>query len=998
MEKIMKKNLLISIILSLSFNLSFAQIQWQDNGIPVRQGDNIDWNQTSVACNDETFVTVWTDTRDGIRGIYAQKVDENGSSLWGETGLEIYNTNTMQDNPIAISSTNNTIIVCWQDYDAIEVYSSKIRVQKIDASGNLLWGNAGILLDESGINDLDTKIMNHNDGGVYVIWQETYQSEVRGIRLLADGSIAEGWGEGLELLPTTYRYDAHTDQMNGIILASKTDDDIYIQRIGEDGNKLWGYYGTLLHNGNEDIREIDICSSVANEYYFAWRTYGQNGVREIAIQKADSTGNPIWDSPTIIMDEYATKLNAICSSDSQPIITWTQDFSLYSQKLDSNGNLLWGDDGIILFESDYYLYSNSFVVKEDDTNCCIISWAAEGNDFENNIYIQRVNSNGDLLFGEDGLTIYESSDYYLTPSLAIADQKYHLCWLDNTSNSQSLIHQIVDGDGDIYLEENGEEVYTGLSGSVIDYQMVQYADNLIIIWSERNNNYNCRFHLQILNEDGSTVFVENGIPITADTNSYLYDFETVYGENSENIALVWAENRLGYQQIFAQGIDTWGNLLWADSTGICLTPLVSEATKPKISLINNSGTDEYYIGWEDFTDFFDSRITGQKIVDGNLEWGTEGKFIVDREYNDELTDVVENYYIWQSVSYNNRNIFCLKVDENGDPAPGWPVDGLEVCFEDGVQRDARGLKVPDGLLIIWEDMRNGYLEIYGQIVTPNGEILWQDGGIPLIEGEYIDNFNTHYDNALYIVWNEQRESSYPSYYMQKFNENGETLWQDGGIRISYWTYDSQSEPVLVSVEQDILVVWQHIFIDYSTHINAQLVSPDGEMQYGLEGITICDPIMVQNFPQVYVNGSDAYICWRDGRSTIMGEEGLVSIPGIYTQKIHLEPTSVEENLIEPNFILSNYPNPFNPETTISFSLITESTENTEINIFNIKGQRIRTIDCHTETVEVSNNSNSYSVTWNGTDTNNQPVASGIYFYQLNVDDKVIVSRKCLLLK
>ncbi|MDP8200810.1 MAG: C25 family cysteine peptidase [Candidatus Tenebribacter burtonii] len=116
------------------------------------------------------------------------------------------------------------------------------------------------------------------------------------------------------------------------------------------------------------------------------------------------------------------------------------------------------------------------------------------------------------------------------------------------------------------------------------------------------------------------------------------------------------------------------------------------------------------------------------------------------------------------------------------------------------------------------------------------------------------------------------------------------------------------------------------------------------------------------------------------------------------------PIVAEEVAIDEEFLLNatklygNYPNPFNPETTISFSLNTVNTEDTEISIFNIKGQKVKTIDCHTEPVEVDNGSNIYSVTWNGKNQNNQPVASGIYFYQLNINNKFIASKKCLLLK
>ena len=86
--------------------------------------------------------------------------------------------------------------------------------------------------------------------------------------------------------------------------------------------------------------------------------------------------------------------------------------------------------------------------------------------------------------------------------------------------------------------------------------------------------------------------------------------------------------------------------------------------------------------------------------------------------------------------------------------------------------------------------------------------------------------------------------------------------------------------------------------------------------------------------------------------------------------------------------LSNYPNPFNPTTTISFELNTENTEDTELIIYNLKGQKIR---------EFSIFNDQSSIEWNGTDDNNQPVASGIYFYKLR-SGEIEISRKMLLLK
>ncbi len=88
-------------------------------------------------------------------------------------------------------------------------------------------------------------------------------------------------------------------------------------------------------------------------------------------------------------------------------------------------------------------------------------------------------------------------------------------------------------------------------------------------------------------------------------------------------------------------------------------------------------------------------------------------------------------------------------------------------------------------------------------------------------------------------------------------------------------------------------------------------------------------------------------------------------------------------------LCENYPNPFNPTTTISFSIPKES--NVEISIYNIKGQKVK------EIVSDQLASGEHSVVWDGRDENGKPVSSGIYFYKLKAGGFREV-RKMILMK
>ncbi|MDP8204541.1 MAG: T9SS type A sorting domain-containing protein, partial [Candidatus Tenebribacter mawsonii] len=87
--------------------------------------------------------------------------------------------------------------------------------------------------------------------------------------------------------------------------------------------------------------------------------------------------------------------------------------------------------------------------------------------------------------------------------------------------------------------------------------------------------------------------------------------------------------------------------------------------------------------------------------------------------------------------------------------------------------------------------------------------------------------------------------------------------------------------------------------------------------------------------------------------------------------------------------ITNFPNPFNPETTLFFSLPNE--QKIELTIYNLKGQKVRQL------AKGQFPSGNNSIVWNGKDDNGKPVGSGIYFYKLKTNEKVI-SKKMLLLK
>ncbi len=111
----------------------------------------------------------------------------------------------------------------------------------------------------------------------------------------------------------------------------------------------------------------------------------------------------------------------------------------------------------------------------------------------------------------------------------------------------------------------------------------------------------------------------------------------------------------------------------------------------------------------------------------------------------------------------------------------------------------------------------------------------------------------------------------------------------------------------------------------------------------------------------------------------------------YVLRSPYSPTSInsKQEIVTDFHLFQNFPNPFNPKTTIEFQL--PKSQEVNLTIFNTLGQKIRVL------FSGYKEAGSYRYQWNGIDDNGSPVSSGIYFYQLKTNN-FIDTRKMLLIE
>jgi hypothetical protein len=132
---------------------------------------------------------------------------------------------------------------------------------------------------------------------------------------------------------------------------------------------------------------------------------------------------------------------------------------------------------------------------------------------------------------------------------------------------------------------------------------------------------------------------------------------------------------------------------------------------------------------------------------------------------------------------------------------------------------------------------------------------------------------------------------------------------------------------------------------------------------------------------------NSYGSYVQGQGEYLGGEMMYAALDIH---FGIDVSADDDEIASPliNYV-HNYPNPFNPETTISFSL--QEVAEISIEIFNLRGQKVRTV------VNSQYEAGHHSVVWDGNDKRGRAVASGVYMYRIKYEEDSI-SKKMMLVK
>ena len=334
-------------------------------------------------------------------GFYAQRLDSQGNRLWGDAGIHIFNFQPAYTFGISTDGVGDLLVAVTGNETVVQV-----AVQKVSPSGQLLWGESGVVVCNLPYGQQQAVITHDGNGGAYVTWNDyrppTYGNPYGNLfmqRLDAEGNPL--WQpNGVFFFEDPWIHQMIPDGQGGFILHCGHGAENWVYRIGPSGNSLWMQYR---------VSWTALAKMVEGEpgYFYLGFCY----LMGVYGQRMDMQGNiywPTWGSgqPGALMAMMDPGWTHNAHEDwayQYPYFFGVYDFrapnwypiNLLAQSLDSLGNRRWGVDGTLLASIpsgpnlDFYQ-----VVSCGDgiggTVAVFATWA------EANVYAKHVNSNGSL--------------------------------------------------------------------------------------------------------------------------------------------------------------------------------------------------------------------------------------------------------------------------------------------------------------------------------------------------------------------------------------------------------------------------------------------------------------------------------------------------------------------------------------------------------------------------------------------------------------------------
>jgi hypothetical protein len=522
----------------------------------------------------------------------------------------------------------------------------------------------------------------------------------------------------------------------------------------------------------------------------------RTGNRDIYGQLVSPTGAQLWGATgkRIVTFPYRQEDPEVVAVDGGWIIAWIEfrldsTGDVFAQKLDNNGNPMWlngwGDYTGVVVDS-FVCYDTSgtcqSMVNEttlravhDGAGGAIIAWEDNRRGDPGDIFAQRVNQDGQTVFGGPG-----------------GHSPLHVTYLPG--------------------DQKGITADAGDNGS------------MLVAWYDKRNSDNQDIYAAKITTDGQTPWGDNGIVVCGATG--LQTSPKLCPDGSGGCYIAWIDERNPSDDVYMQRMNASGAPQFAtDGIPVCDLPFNQQDVRVAASM-NGGNQDGCLVIWEDMRVNGDRKeVYAQKVSgSGSMLWQAEGLKIcgdADAGGTGNTRDgarLVSDFNggmvcSWEDTRDSdndllNCDLYAARVLANGTLAGGsWGGACGEIVGTGPRAQNAPLLRgdAGTGITIFYDDIRTGSQTLrYNKVDIASGNLLWTLGVDTVIVGGLDNDASDPHTVAMAnahcgVVWKDNRTSGAGALYYQVVDSlgrmlrpiNGDTLVPDnsGGTQLSQENHD-----------------------------------------------------------------------------------------------------------------------------------------------------------------------------------------------------------------
>jgi hypothetical protein len=745
-----------------------------------RAQDNQTDPDLAYSDEDDEWLAVWHDNRDGDFDIYGQRVDSEGT-IRGEVIVVEDSDDDLLNPAVAYDSTQNRYFVVWQN-------NATDHIEGVVLSHTGTFVSSKVTMPSGAIVPVGERVepdvaYNPVTDEYLVIW--AYQKaagnhDIQGCKVGVDGTVDPGGPFDISSLSGEEREPALiADPNDGRYLAvwrrlPADNYNIVGARLAQNGARIGNVFriSSLSATGNEFNPALAL-NPESGQILVVWEDdradagdiYGQT------VNTDNSRGDPNADfqiaggqghqeDPSVAHD----------ADDGGYLVTWDDGDDLFGQRLDDSAdptggrfpiseapNAQWF--GAVAFGGDPYL-----VVWADHRSA--------GPD----IFGQFVSQAGELEGDEIGLSPPYDSQQYPALAYGSVQQQWLVVWEDDHTGGRRLTGQFVALDGQLV----GEPVAIGTNANGEYGPAVAYNsddDEFMVVWYDWRNLNHDIYGQRVKASDGS---LSAEVQVTSNPD-WQWTPAIAYDGDVGQYLVVWSDRRNDPGD--GTNWDIYGKRLKPDGTpwdGFALDVCKRQDNQEHPAVAYNADERQYLVAWDD-SSLYGRGIAGQRIGDSST-WR------VDLDNFDIYTSEDGHSHLHPSVACNATAGEYLVVSDAGGDIYGQRLAGdrnflgsaFVISDAAGTQQYPRASYDPahDRYYVCWADIRSPSTswDIYGQYLSGSGGLLFtaSDANVP--------------------VWTYTEMQEYPAAAQGPADEGGLVVWQDMRNGVSPKIYGRLEEP------------------------------------------------------------------------------------------------------------------------------------------------------------------------------------------------------------